>query len=190
MKNRKLVPNSLHLPLIYITAIILLLSYTGQSQDLHSIDDFEVQSGEKAFCEIKISNPSLTGNAKSNSGVKKAQQNKTKQVDSKKYQLQANEFGLFDQVSGIQPKQKVPVQLNYPAGRVGEKVAIIMLDGGTLDNGKKVKVTQLDTQKKMTFELQVTSDPGLYRVLLKKGSDTKTVQLWVGPKLPMSHNKL
>ena len=68
-------------------------------------------------------------------------------------------------------------------------MVISVEDGGRLDNDKGVKVMQLDREKKITFNFQVTGDPGIFRLLLTKGKDSKVVQFWVGA-LPAPTKKI
>lgn len=93
-----------------------------------------------------------------------------------------NQAGYFDRVTNIQPLQKVTIQTTYPKGHAGEKVAVIVLDGGTLENNEKAKILQLDRKRGIDFTFQTAGDAGIYRILLRKGNDTKVVQLWVGPE--------
>jgi hypothetical protein len=62
------------------------------------------------------------------------------------------------------------------------------MDGGQLDNGKKVKLSQLNNQKQVSFNFQVSTEAGMYRVTLRKDNDLKVVQLWVKPERPSGQN--
>jgi hypothetical protein len=124
--------------------------------------------GEMATCTIKVTHMQKKGG-------------KTVSTASESYNLTPNQMGTFDLVPDIQPMQKIPVEIAYPQGRSGEKVIIEVMDGGSIDDNKKVKVVQLNSGNKISFNFQVASDPGMYRVTLRKGEDVKEIQLWVGP---------
>jgi hypothetical protein len=101
-------------------------------------------------------------------------------ANNRQYQSRANDDGYFMIVSGIPPLAVVPIEVVYPGGKAGEKVVLTAINDGSFDNQKQVKVLQLDKQKKCTFTFRLTSHPGLFEIVLRKGSDAKVVQLWVG----------
>ncbi|HYV91429.1 MAG TPA: hypothetical protein VE978_06585 [Chitinophagales bacterium] len=100
-------------------------------------------------------------------------------VNDKYYEPRLNQFGYFDRISNLPLDATVTVEISYPDGSDGEQVVISVEDGGKLDNGKTVKVAQLDNQKKLSFSFRfIADDPGVYRITLRKGNDEKVVQLW------------
>jgi hypothetical protein len=103
-----------------------------------------------------------------------------------------NQDSCFSRIYNVQPLATVGIEINYPNGNKGDKVIVRVEDGGVLGNGKGVLVIPLDANKKINFNFQVSDSPGLYRVTLRKGSDEKTVQLWVGlpPQLVKNNSKI
>jgi hypothetical protein len=95
------------------------------------------------------------------------------------YQLKANSIGYFSRVSNLLPNEKVAIELVYPLSNSGEKIVISVEDGGSIE-GKKIQVMHLDTQKKIAFDFNLGTDPGIYRLRITKGKDSKVIQLWVG----------
>lgn len=93
-----------------------------------------------------------------------------------------NQAGYFDRVTGIQPMQQVNVRITYPQARAGDAITIIVLDGGWLDNKANARAAKLGSDRTLAFRFQPANEPGMYRILLKKGPDTKIVQLWAGPE--------
>ena len=91
-----------------------------------------------------------------------------------------NQDSCFSRIYNVQPWATVGIEINYPNGSQGDKVIVRVEDGGVLENGKGVLVIPLDVNSKINFNFQVSDSPGLYRVTLRKGTDEKTVQLWVG----------
>ena len=98
----------------------------------------------------------------------------------KTHQLTSNYAGYFDRISSLPPLSSVLIELTYPSAQGGEKVAVSVEDGGILEGGEQVKALTLDKAKKASFRFQLASPPGLYRLLLRKGPDTKIIQFWVG----------
>jgi hypothetical protein len=94
--------------------------------------------------------------------------------------MELNPLGISNRIANIRPQGKIPIEVVYPDGNTGEKIVVIVLDGGNLDNGKNMKVVPLDTQKRARFIFTTSSSNGMHRVMLKKDLDTKIIQLWVG----------
>lgn len=100
-------------------------------------------------------------------------------ANGKNYQPQLNPLGYFMRVYGLPIDALISVEVFYPQGNKGDEVVLAVEDGGKFDNDKAIKVVQLDNQKKLAFGFQFIPDnPGIYRITLQKGSDTKVVQLW------------
>jgi hypothetical protein len=145
-----------------VTLFILLLSLYTSSQEKRAV------KGEAVTCHISI------GDASTRQGAAAG--------PVKNYTPLVNQSGYFDKISNIKPYQKVAVQVAYPKGARGEKAWVIVLDGGTLDNNRKEQVVQLDAHRRLAFNFHAGKSPGIYRIVLRKASDTKIIQLWVGPE--------
>src|SRR5436309_3152424 len=65
-------------------------------------------------------------------------------ANNKEYNLKPNAGGYFQRIANIQKLATVPIEISYPDGNAGDKIVLSVLDGGTLDNAKMVKVVQLD----------------------------------------------
>ncbi len=91
-----------------------------------------------------------------------------------------NSSGHFSRIGSVQPHQKVPVQIAYPDGHAGDRIAVVAADGGVFDNDQSVLLARLDNRKMPDFRFRVAAEPGLYRVFLRKGNDVKVLQFWVG----------
>jgi hypothetical protein len=130
-----------------------------------SAQGMRMEKGEIASCTIKIGS------------------DKIRSVTGRTYKVEPNLIGLFNQVSNVRPSEQALIEIMYPSANVGEKVVVIVLDGGKLDNGKGVKAVVLNSMNKCSFGFWVGNDAGLYRLLLRKVNDVKIVQLWVGPEL-------
>src|SRR5438874_1644121 len=120
-----------HFSLFVLYAICLLIAI---SFPLNSkAQNQPAADGEKAICKIIANN--------------------------KVYTLKPNQIGNFDKVYNVSPLATVPIEVAYHNGNPGEKVIITAEDGGRLDNNKRVKIMQLDNQKKISFSFQVSGDP-------------------------------
>jgi hypothetical protein len=102
--------------------------------------------------------------------------------------MRPNQDSRFSRIYNIQPLATVGIEINYPNGNKGDKVVLEVLDGGVLGNGKGVQVISLDGNRNISFYFQVSDSPGLYRVILRKAHDLKTIQLWVGASPAIDSN--
>jgi hypothetical protein len=96
--------------------------------------------------------------------------------------MRPNQESCFTRIYNIPASATVGIAINYPNGSKGERVVVGVGDGGVLGNGKGVEVIPLDSGRNIRFNFQVAESSGLYRVTLRKGSDEKTVELWVGAR--------
>ncbi len=56
----------------------------------------------------------------------------------------------------------------------------IALEGGPFGNGKTTQDLTLDSLKRASFSFATGAGRGLYRVLVRKGVDYKSLEFWVG----------
>ncbi|CAN5387800.1 hypothetical protein BH23BAC1_BH23BAC1_05800 [soil metagenome] len=140
----------------------LIVSLESKAQEKRAL------SGEMATCLIKL--------------PAKNRQNSNERALPTNHQAALNQMGYFDKITDVPPLENIPIEIHYPDGTPGEKVVILVQDGGLLDNGNNLKVAKLDHENKLSFSFQVTDHPGIHRVMLKKEMDTKVIQLWVGPE--------
>ncbi len=90
-----------------------------------------------------------------------------------------NQVGSFPEIS-VRPQTLVGVEVTYIAGLANEAVALTALEGGTFGNGKTTQDLTLDSFKKASFSFAAGSGRGLYRVSVRKGTDIKLLEFWVG----------
>jgi hypothetical protein len=97
----------------------------------------------------------------------------------------------------VEPNEAMPVQVGFPEGQVGDPVAVVAEDGGKLREAGSGKgqggsgggaglVARLDERKQVGFTFQATKPGGLHRVTLRHGTDTKTLEFWVGNETPVA----
>lgn len=142
--------------------------------------------GELVTCKITVHENNLSS-VKANKGLSTT--NKSNSQNAKNvYEVKPNQIGFFDQVSFIQPNQIVSIEIAYPNGEKGDQILMSAEDGGKFEDGKRISASQLNAQKKLFFKFQVAGNLGMYRISLRKGNDSKVVQLWVGGDSPSSRN--
>lgn len=131
-----------------ITGLLLAITFLSIAQTQPP----RAYEGEKALCKIS--------------------------VNGKAYHPRINQIGAFDRMNI--PLETIPtLEITYPDGAEGDQVVLSVEDGGKLGNGKSVEVAYLDKQKKLSFSFHfIPDDPGIYRIMLRKGKDTKIVELW------------
>lgn len=98
--------------------------------------------------------------------------------------LTPDQVGVFPQVN-IDARQQVAVTASWPDGQPGQKVVVAAEDGGQVADAKHPVGFTLDARRQVTFDFTADSNPGIYRVTLRKGADVKTVQFWAGPELAL-----
>ena len=97
--------------------------------------------------------------------------------------VQPNQVGTFPEIS-VRPATPIAVQVIYNAGLANQKVTLTALEGGTLGNGLSTQDITLDSLKTATFSFATGAGRGLYRVAVRKGTDLKILEFWVGEPMP------
>lgn len=103
--------------------------------------------------------------------------------------LRSNRSGWLRRVY-VKGQETIPVEVNYPEAREGERVLVSVEDGGRLDNGRLAKLVTLGADRSAGFRFETGDHPGLYRVSLSKGPETRLLQFWVGDPPPVSQRAL
>jgi hypothetical protein len=118
------------------------------------------------------------------------------QARGREYQLTPNQVGNFQRMY-VEPNQQMPVQVGFPEGQAGDSVAVVAEDGGKLREAASGKgqgngdggiglAARLDERKEVAFTFQATKPGGLHRVTLRHGTETKTLEFWVGNETPVA----
>ncbi len=105
-------------------------------------------------------------------------------VGGQSIDLEPNQVGAFPRVL-IDLGQKVSVTVNWPDAQAGQRVVAAVEDGGTLNQGQRVLPLNLDGRLQVAFDFTAEQGPGIYRVTLRHGADTKALELWAGPELAL-----
>jgi hypothetical protein len=90
----------------------------------------------------------------------------------------ANREGEYSRVL-MSTNESAQVSVAFVSGTPGEKVAIVALDGGSVD-GKVVKVATLNEKLQVKFRFETTENEGVYRVELRRAGGNQTLNFWAG----------
>lgn len=96
-----------------------------------------------------------------------------------------NGLGHFERIH-VAAGESLPVRVVYPEGQPEDPVAIEVQDGGALDSGAIAQLGRLDAERALAFTYSLSANPGIHRVMLRKGADTRTFDFWVGPDIPLA----
>lgn len=106
-------------------------------------------------------------------------------VDQKSRELRPNQVGVFERIPA-QAGTPMAVEIAYPGGLPDQEVAVAVEDGGSIDNKAAMKLLRLDAQQRIRFRFIPGNSDGVYRVTLRKGTDQKTFEVWVGAPLKLA----
>ncbi|MCG3146571.1 MAG: hypothetical protein PCFJNLEI_00002 [Verrucomicrobiae bacterium] len=109
----------------------------------------------------------------------------TIQVGTHTFRERSNEHGVFNEIR-IQPNQPVAVAVAFGAGEAGQRVVAMVEDGGTLQDGQRVLPMELDAHRTVAFQFNTGDNRGIYRIRLRRGTETKLVQFWAGEPLALA----
>ena len=81
------------------------------------------------------------------------------------------------------------IEVAYPKGQPGEVVLVQPMDGGRVGDKLGGLKLELDKQGTLRFKFEANEERGIYRVALRKQTDLKVVEFWVGDPLPISERR-
>lgn len=90
--------------------------------------------------------------------------------------MKARSKGRF-QLVGIEPRDGVDIELQFPPELAGSIATAQSLDGGKLSLKQKDAVIGADGRLFLRFKVE--DHPGLYRILVTAGGAPSTLQFWV-----------
>lgn len=109
------------------------------------------------------------------------------------YALRAGSTGAFPDLD-IGPTMRARIELHFPEARSGDKVSLSIMDGGRIllqDADRRMhpapgNVFALDADGKVRFLFETGTGNGVYRVMARRGRETRHLEFWVGPKPALS----
>jgi hypothetical protein len=106
-------------------------------------------------------------------------------ADNTLYRLTPNDNGYFGQVD-VQANQKLAVKVYLPDGESGQNYIVQVEDGGALLGQKfpSAQVAQLNDAQQLSFNYQVSDQPGIYRVILRSGGNCRYSIFGLGRNCP------
>jgi hypothetical protein len=102
-------------------------------------------------------------------------------------ELALNELDEFPRIY-VSPGEEAAVRMRWPQAAPGDRVVAAVEDGGQLGGGARVKALELDANQELSFAFVAGMEPGIYRISVRRGAETKTVQFWASndPKLSIN----
>lgn len=97
----------------------------------------------------------------------------------------ANAVGAYRRIN-VRPKEKTSVELVFPGGREGDVVIVSAMDGGRVNGKSGGNKLALDKTGRVGFNFEVNEERGIYRLLVRRGQDSKVVEFWAGEPLPLN----
>lgn len=97
--------------------------------------------------------------------------------------------GVYPQLD-MGPQMRARIELHFPEAKPGDKVAIGVMDGGRImlqDADRRVHPAPGPTHRvgadnRIRFIFETDASNGIYRVLVRRGLESRQVEFWVGPK--------
>lgn len=88
-----------------------------------------------------------------------------------------NHSGRFQKVE-VKPYEEVPITVSWPTDDRSKGVAVYPIHGGTIDGGSR-KDFSLTDSKQISFVFRNSGSPGLYQVILRRGSTEEVLQFYI-----------
>lgn len=100
--------------------------------------------------------------------------------------LTPNQNGEYPRVL-TEPGEPVEVLLTFSQSPPGSVLAVSAQDGGLLHTGAAAAALKLDDNRQVALGFLVSGNPGIHRISLTTANgDTRTLQFWAGPELPLN----
>lgn len=75
--------------------------------------------------------------------------------------------------------QTVPIRLSWPGDNLSSGVFVQAIQGGRIDSGGNSKQFALDDTKTIAFTFTPNTGPGMYQVILRRGTVEESLEFWV-----------
>lgn len=101
--------------------------------------------------------------------------------------------GTYQQLD-MGPLMRARIELHFPEAKPGDKVSLSIMDGGRIllqDADRRVHVPPshtypVGTDNRIRFLFETGTGNGIYRVMARRGRETRYLEFWVGPKPVLS----
>jgi hypothetical protein len=94
-------------------------------------------------------------------------------------EVEPQRFGTRFERLLAQPHQQIPVTMHWPRHDSSEDVLVHAIHGGRIDGGGNAKRFALGADKTVEFVVELGNAPGLYEVLLRRGTYEEVLEFWV-----------
>ncbi len=96
-----------------------------------------------------------------------------------------NQAGEYPRVY-TQPKERVEVTMQFSQSEPRTAVAVVVQDGGRLENGSVSQMVRLDEHRRIGFGFKVSSNVGIHRVTVTtSGGQARVLNFWAGAPNPV-----
>lgn len=95
-----------------------------------------------------------------------------------------NARGEFPRVP-VPASAAITAAVPFPAAMPGEPISVQAEDGGVLAGPAAGGRVMIDDRHRAQIEFQTSALDGLHRVTLRRGSESRVLQFWVGPEPPV-----
>lgn len=79
----------------------------------------------------------------------------------------------------VRPHQELIVTMSWPHDTLSEDVLVHAIHGGRIDGGANAKRFALGSDRTVQFTVELGNAPGLYEVLLRRGTKEEVLEFWV-----------
>ena len=101
--------------------------------------------------------------------------------------------GIYQQLD-MGPLMRARVELHLPEAKPGDLIALSVMDGGRIllqDADRSVSEAKernqtIGADRKVSFLFETGTNEGIYRVLARRGLETRHLEFWVGAKPALS----
>lgn len=93
-----------------------------------------------------------------------------------------NHGGHFERIAVV-ANQPVNIALSWLDDQMGEGVFVHAIQGGTID-GEQAKSFDFRKERAIRFSFKPGTEPGLYQVLLRRGTTEEVLEFWVPTNRP------
>jgi len=117
-------------------------------------------------------------------------------INNRQRALAPNKLGLYPRFV-LAENARVRVELRMPNAGANDRVTVGTMDGGRILVGEgagamKAPSTQLvaGTDSRVRFTFEPGNDHGVYRVMARRGRESRIFEFWVGPRPPANTRRV
>jgi hypothetical protein len=105
-------------------------------------------------------------------------------IGSEEIQLAFNARGELPRLT-VPPEANIAATVKFPNAIPGQRISVQAEDGGLFIGDAASGIVLIDDQQQAYFEFQPSANEGQYRVTLRNGGESRVLEFWIGPELPV-----